>query len=385
MSDESDARWAWAEVDLDAIAHNVTVVAKVTAPASVWAVVKAEGYGHGAVPVARAALDAGAEGLCVALVQEGIELREAGITAPILLLSEQPVDQVAAIVEHELIPTVYRREAISALADSGARALPVHIKVDTGMQRVGAHPDDLPQLVESVRAAAPALRLAGIFTHLAVADEPTNEFTRTQLDRFDDALAKLDGELAQLDEPPRIHAANSAASLVHPAARRTFVRLGIAMYGVEPGPEVAHLCDELKPAMSLVARVAHTKRVAAGSGVSYGLRHTFPTATRVATVPLGYADGVPRRLSAVGGEVLIHGRRCPMVGVVTMDQFVVDCGDLPVAIGDEVMLIGEQGDERITAEDWARPLDTIGYEIVCGVGARVPRRYRYSGAAGRTL
>jgi alanine racemase len=171
-----------------------------------------------------------------------------------------------------------------------------------------------------------------------------------------------------------LHAANSAAAMRLPEARFDLVRVGIALYGIPPAPALDGLFD-LHPALSLGAEVTHVKRVKAGERVSYGLRYTFSTDANVATVPLGYADGVPRRLPAVGGEVLIGGRRHRMAGVVTMDQFMVDCGDHPVAVGDEVVLIGRQGDERITAEDWARPLDTIGYEIVCGIGPRVPRTY----------
>jgi alanine racemase len=264
---------------------------------------------------------------------------------------------------------VYTVDGVDALIAAGGRDLPVHIKLDTGMQRVGVQRDSIDAVVKAIVESAPALRLEGVYTHLAVADEPDNEFT-------DQQLAEFDAVLASLAMPPIVHAANSAGGLAHPAARRSFVRLGIAMYGLVPGPGVEHLCADLRPAMSLHARVSHVKRVVAGSRVSYGLRHTFPADTTVATVPLGYADGVPRRLSLLGGYVLIRGRRCPMVGVVTMDQLMVDCDNEDVEAGDEVVLIGAQGDESITADDWARRLDTINYEIVCGISARVPRRYR---------
>ena len=365
-------RWARAEVDLDAIAHNVAVLRRAVDPADVWAVVKANGYGHGAVAVARAALDAGAAGLCVALVQEAVELRDAGIRAPILVLTEQPPETVTDLVAHRLIATVYSEAYADALAVHATEPVAVHVKVDTGMQRVGIDPDQTLRLVEHVRRLAPRLVVAGLFTHLACADEPDHEANAVQLDRLDRVLVDL-GAAA----PPIVHAANTAGALALPRARRSLVRCGIGLYGVSPGPGVDHLTSELRPAMRLVARVAHVKPVAAGTRVSYGWRHRFDADTTVATIPIGYADGVPRRLGTLpdrpGADVLIAGRRHAIVGVVTMDQLVVDVGDAAIAVGDEVVLLGEQGEDRIRAEDWADRLGTIGYEIVCGIGARVPR------------
>jgi alanine racemase len=375
---EATTRWAWVDVDLDAIRHNVEHLCTLVAPSSLWAVVKAGGYGHGVVEVAREALQAGARGLCVALASEGVELREAGIDAPILVLSEQPVGAVDDIVRFRLMATVYTVPFIDALAtaarDRGIGGVPVHLKVDTGMQRVGARPDAVGGLVAALDAHRPSLRLVGVFTHLAMADHPDDDFTRLQLARLDATL-----ELLSLSDAVLVHAANSAGALAHPAARRSLVRVGIAIYGISPGPAVDPLCGELRPALSLKSRVSYVKRVSAGSGISYGLRHTFACDATVATVPIGYADGVPRRLFEVGGEVLIGGRRRRIVGVVTMDQLMVDCGDDVVAVGDEVVLIGEQdgpdGPQRVRAEDWADLLGTIGYEIVCGIGSRVPRRH----------
>ena len=369
-------RWAWAEIDLDAVAHNVAVLREAVAPSAVWAVVKADGYGHGASEVSRAALAAGAQGLCVALVAEGIALRESGIDAPILVLSEQPPDAAAAVVEHRLTPTVYTRRYLDALITASPDRLPVHLKIDTGMQRVGAHPHTVAAIVASIEERFPAVVLAGVFTHLAVADEPADPFTATQLARFDDALSHVPTGLA-------VHVANSAGALAHPAARRSFVRAGIALYGISPGPGVDDLAQTLRPVMSLKARISYVKQARAGSRISYGRRYQFGSDSTVATIPLGYADGVPRRLSSTtdrpGGQVLIRGQRCPIVGTITMDQFMVDCGDLDVRAGEEVVLIGEQegprGVERITATDWADRLGTIGYEIVCGIGKRVPRVY----------
>lgn len=370
--DDEPGRWAWVEVDLGAIAHNVRTLRDSVAPAEVWTVVKANAYGHGAVAVARTALGAGASGLCVALVQEAAELRAAGIDAPILVLSEQPAAQLADAVRLGVISTVYSVAQLDALVSAGASAHRVHLKVDTGMHRVGCAPDDAIGLVGEI-ARRPGLVLDGVFTHLAVADEPADPFTEQQLDRFDAVLDRLRDAGVH---PGRVHAANSAGALAHERARRDLVRAGIATYGIEPGRGVEHLCGGLRPALQLRARVSHVKPVRAGDRISYGLRHAFARDTIVATVPIGYADGVPRRLFETHGEVLVGGRRCPIVGVVTMDQLMVDVGpDSDVRVGDVVTLLGADGDERIRPEDWAERLGTIGYEIVCGISARVARHH----------
>jgi alanine racemase len=367
------SRWAWVEVDLDAIAHNVGELRVVAAPAEVWAVVKADGYGHGAVEVSRAALAAGAAGLCVALVSEGVALRLGGIEAPILVLSEQPPEAVGDLVDHDLIATVCTADGVdrlaAAVADRGATTHRVHLKVDTGMHRVGVRPDDAAALVERIAGHRPVLRLDGVFTHLAVADEPANTYTDVQLERFDAVLITL-----PVDDI-LVHAANSAAALTRPDARRSLVRAGIAVYGISPGAELDGLAASLRPALALKSRVSHVKRLAAGDRLSYGLRHTVAAATDVATVPVGYADGVRRNLSGTSAAMLVGGRRRQIIGTITMDQLMIDCGDDDVAIGDEVVLIGRQGDEEIRAEEWARTLGTIGYEVVCAIGPRVPRRY----------
>ncbi|QYG91561.1 alanine racemase [Iamia sp. SCSIO 61187] len=366
------------EVDLEAVAANVRALRALAAPTPLWAVVKADGYGHGAVPVARAALGAGAAGLAVALVEEGQALRAAGIDARVLLLSEPPVAGARAVVEAAIEPTVYSAEVIAALAAVAAdadRPQAVHLKVDTGMHRVGAAPEDVVALAAAVDRA-PALRLASVWTHLAVADEPERELTAVQLRRFDEAVAAV--EVAGIAVPER-HAANSAGLIAHPAARLDLVRAGIAIYGIAPSPEVAGMV-ELRPALRLVSAVSHVKTVAAGEGVSYGLRWAPEEDTVVATVPIGYADGVRRRLGGLGAEVLVGGRRRRIAGTVTMDQILVDCGPgSAVARGDEVVLIGRQGDEEITAEDWAERLGTIGYEITCGLGPRLPRTHTGNG------
>ena len=374
---DAEARAVWSEVDLDAIRANVRALRELAAPAELLAVVKANGYGHGAVPVARAALGAGATWLGVARVDEGEQLRAAGIDAPVMLLSE-PAPRVAdRVVAQRLTPVVYTEPGIDALAkavaDAGrAEPLAVHLKVDTGMHRVGCTPEEAVALAMHV-AARDELALAGVCTHLAVADEPGNPYTTDQLGRFD---AVLDALAARALRPPLAHAANSAALLTDPRARYDLVRIGIACYGLPPAPVLAdHAGVTLQPALSLRARITMVKTLPPGARVSYGLRSEVGPSGRVATVPAGYADGVPRNLGLAGGEVLVRGRRRPIVGVVTMDQLLVDLGDAPADVDDEVVLIGRQGDDEVTATEWAARLDTISYEIVTGIGARVPRSY----------
>jgi alanine racemase len=368
-------RPVWAEVDLDALASNVGALAAVAAPAAVLAVVKADGYGHGAVPVGRAALAAGASALGVALVEEGVILRAGGIDAPVLVLSEPVPDAADAVVQHDLTPVVYTASGIDALAKAVAAAgnaapLGVHLKVDTGMHRVGCAPADAVELARHV-VAHRELRLAGTLTHLAVADEPENGYTSRQLDRFDAVLAEM---RAAGIEPGTVHACNTAGTLTAPGARHDLVRVGIGIYGISPAAALDDRVD-LRPVLSVKARVSYVKDVDARTAVSYGLRYTTERATRLATVPVGYADGVPRLLGHRGATALVRGQRCVIAGTITMDQLMLDVGDLPVDVGDEVVLLGRQGDQAVTAAEWADLVGTIPYEIVCGIGPRVPRRY----------
>jgi alanine racemase len=378
-------RPAWVEVDLGAVTANVAYIRQVVAPASVCAVVKADGYGHGAVRAALAALAGGAARLGVALAEEGHELRQAGIDAPVLILSEPPAEAMPMVVEDRLTASIYTPEGLAALlgAVRGHRAahpgappvpLPVHIKVDTGMHRVGAAPARVIELARAV-SAEPAVELEGLFTHLAVADEPESSFTQGQLACFDAVVRAL---AAQGVRPPLLHAANSAGALCHVSARYQMVRPGIAVYGLAPAPCLldAPLVRPLRQALSLKAAVSFAKEVEAGERLSYGLHYQLSERSVVATVPVGYADGVPRRLCQVGGEVLIGGRRRPVAGSVTMDQLLVDCGPgAEVRRGDEVVLLGRQGGEEITPWEWAGRLGTIAYEVTCGLSPRLPRVY----------
>jgi alanine racemase len=367
---------AWAEIDLEAIRHNVAMLRSLAQPARFCAVVKANGYGHGATAVARAALAAGAEWLAVAQVDEAVVLRDAGIDAPLLLLSEPRLDEIADAVATGARLVLYSPEIVAAVAKTvhGDRLapVPVHLKVDTGMHRVGTRPEDLVGLARAVGELA-ELRLEGICTHLPVADEPGNPYTADQLGRFDEVLAKL---RAAGVEPEIVHAANSAGLIAHPDSRYDLVRCGIAVYGVPPAPALDGLHD-LRPALTLASEVSFVKTVAAGEGISYGHRQRTGRETTIATVPVGYADGVFRSLPLAGQEVLVNGERRPMIGVVTMDQLMVDCGpDAAVRPGDEVVLLGERGGERITPDEWAARLGTISYEVVCAIGSRVARQYR---------
>jgi alanine racemase len=376
------SRPAWAEIDLDAVTHNAAVLSQLVRPARLCAVVKAHGYGHGGPAVAKAALAGGAAQLAVALVDEGVELRQHGVEAPILLLSECSADAVDTALAYDLTPTLYTSEGIEQVARAAAalcRRTAVHVKVDTGMHRVGAPPAEAPALVQAV-LAQPSLRLEGLWTHLPVADgegEDDRAFTLGQLDLFDRVVAGLaQGGIA----PEMLHAANTAGAVAFPSSRYDMVRCGLGLYGYLPGAAVSAAFDAqaggatLRPAMSLKARVVAVRTLDAGVRPSYGRLRPLPGRSVVATVPIGYADGVPRSLFAPGYEVLIGGVRRPLAGMITMDQVVVDCGeDTSVRPGDEVVLLGRQGDEVITADDWAALLGTISYEVLCGVGPRVPR------------
>ena len=334
-------------------------------PTPLCAVVKANGYGHGAVEVARTVLSAGATWLAVAIVEEGVELRQAGIDAPILVLSEQNASLQEA-VDFGLTPTVYTLDGVAAL-DAIAKdgePLKVHVGLDTGMRRVGVEPDELATVLEAVQSSN-TLEVEAAWTHCPVADEPDNPFTDGQLSRFDAAVAA--------SELPT-HVANSAVAFTRPDRNAFMVRCGISLYGIDPDPALAGQV-ELRPALTLRSQVTFVKRIEAGEAVGYGHRWTATEPTGIATVPIGYADGVRRDLGLRGGGVLIGGKRHRIVGVVAMDQLMVDVGDHEVAVGDEVILIGSQGDEQITAWDVATTLDTIAYEVICAIGKRVPRHY----------
>lgn len=373
---------AQAVIDLDAVrASTATLVAR-AGGAETMAVVKAEGYGHGMVPCARAALSAGATWLGTAFLEEALALREAGITAPVLSWLAVPGEPLARGVEADVdlsASAAWALEEIAAAARAAGRPARVHLKADTGLSRAGATRRDWPDLCEAAAKleAEGVLRVVGVWSHFALADAPGHPTVRAQVRRFREAV-----EVAERSwlRPQVRHLANSAATLASPEARFDLVRPGIAVYGLSPGPDVGTPAElGLVPAMTLRGRVALAKRVPAASGVSYGHRYTTSRETTLALVPLGYADGVPRAATNTV-EVLLAGRRRRIAGTVCMDQFVLDVGDDPVAAGDEVVLFGPGTRGEPTAQDWADALGTIGYEIVSRVGVRVPRTYVGQGA-----
>ncbi|MCZ6566686.1 MAG: alanine racemase [Actinobacteria bacterium] len=355
-------RPTYAEIDLGAVARNVKHLAELISPSVLCAVVKADAYGHGDAPVAAVVLESGASWLAVALVEEGIRLREAGIDSPILLLSETGVDSVSDIAKWQLTPTAYSVEFIDALAGADT-PLQVHVKVDTGMHRVGAAPRALHELVGAVNHKA-NLDVAALWTHFPVADEDP-EFTARQIEVFDQTVADLD--------VPMIHMANTAGAVLFPEARRDMCRIGLGLYGLHPCPET-HSLVSLSPALRLITHVSHVQHLEAGARPSYGRIKELRTDSTVVTAPVGYADGLAKGLSEYGCA-LIGGHRFPFAGTVTMDQIVIDVGDADIGIGDEVVLLGTQGDEEVTAYEWAEELNTISYEIVCSISPRIPRRY----------
>ncbi|MGH8897837.1 MAG: alanine racemase [Egibacteraceae bacterium] len=374
-----EQRPTWAEVDLDAIAANVVALKAQAATSRLMAVVKADAYGHGLVPAARAALAGGADWLAVALVEEGRALRAAGVGAPILVLAEPPPAAAGPLLDAGLTPAVYTPAFINALdhaaTDRSGEPVGVHLKLDTGMRRVGVPQAGWEDVLRQVRASV-GLRLEGLWSHFAVAGEPEHPFIAHQSREFRRGV-DLAASLGM--RPDLIHLCNSAGTLHLHEDHYDMVRPGLAIYGLEPAPGLAASCP-LRPALSFRSRLSLVKPLAAGEAVSYGLRWTAQTDTTVGTVPAGYADGVVRALSN-RGEVVVRGRRVPIVGMVCMDQFLVDVGNLDARAGDDVVLIGAQDGAAVTAEDWATWLGTANYEIVCGVGKRVPRVY--VGAAGR--
>ncbi len=364
-------------IDLDAIRDNVATLTARAPNAALMAVVKANGYGHGMVPAARAALDGGATWLGVAVLDEAFGLRAAGITAPVLAWLLGPGEAVADAIRRHIDIGVYGepglRQAEAAAAEVGAPAR-VHLKVDTGLSRGGATAADWPALVGAAAKAAAegTVEVVGIWSHFAYADAPGHPTIGRQVARFRDAaeVARHVGVRPQLR-----HLANSAATLTLPDAHFDLVRPGIAIYGISPGTDLGTPAElGLRPAMTLTGRVALVKRVAAGEGVSYGHRYTTWRDTRLALVPLGYADGIPRAASNTG-EALLGGRRRRIAGAVCMDQVVFDVGEDPVVAGEEAVFFGPGEAGEPTAQDWAAALGTIGYEIVTRIGPRVPRIY----------
>jgi len=369
-----DRRWAWAEIDLGAVAHNVTALKSLTPAGTLFmAVVKADGYGHGAPEVAQAAVEAGADRLGVATVDEGIRLRKAGITAPMHVLSEPPAASVPALLRYGLRPALFSPEfaaALSRAAVSTGSEVPYHLKINTGMNRIGVEWADAASFAVTLRGL-PGITLEGVFTHFATADVPGDWDFERQMERFARVVEELRGSGI---DPGIVHAANSPATILHPESHLGMVRCGIAVYGLHPC-EATRPAVDLRPAMSVKARVAQVRRVPLGGGVSYGLTWRAASPAVIATLPLGYADGVRRGLSGQM-RVLLGGVECRQVGRVCMDQLMVEVPrGTEVDVGDEAVLVGSQGVCSLTIDEQAEQLGTVNYEIACGYGSRLARRY----------
>ncbi len=360
----------WVEIDLAAIENNVRLVQQSTG-VQVMAIVKANAYGHGALPVAETALRSGATWLGVARIEEALELRQAGLECPILLLGYTPPARVEQAIRQNLSMTVWSLEQVeqaSVSAQNTGCTTKLHLKIDSGMSRLGVQPEDAVELARQL-AHTPNVAFEGMFTHFARADETDPAPTLVQEKLFRQVLDSLTSIGIR---PALVHASNSAASLTRPSAHFDMVRLGIAMYGLHPSSECP-LSPNFRPALSWKAVLSQVKTLHAGRGVSYGHVYVTQTEERIGTIPVGYADGFRRTL---GNQALVNGRRVSVIGRVCMDQIMVQLDQVPDAkAGDEVVLIGFQGNERLDAEEVAQHWDTINYEVACDIGSRVPRIY----------
>ncbi len=365
-----------AQIDVEAIAHNYRQIKK-TIPkyTQIMAVVKADGYGHGAVEVAQILQQEGVDYLAVAIAAEGAQLREVGITAPILVLGYTPATSVGVLIENDLTQTIFSYEMAKYISYESSKIdkkVKIHIKVDTGMGRIGflPHPTSIEEIVEINKL--PNIDIEGIYTHFSSADEKDQTYTKKQNSIFNGFLK----ELSEVDiDIPIVHAANSAAIIMHKYTCSNMVRLGISLYGHYPSELAKSYLAGLVPAMSLKTQVVHIKEVPKGQSIGYNRKHTTKDVTKIATIPIGYADGYSRGLSNQG-RVLIRGEYAPVIGNICMDQFMVDVTHINyVAVGDEVVLFGKQDDNEITVEEIANLLDTINYEIICMIGKRIPRIY----------
>jgi alanine racemase len=375
-----------AEIDLSAIDHNIQEIRRMVGPeVGIMAAVKANAYGHGALRVSRQVLDSGVNMLGVARVNEGVDLRNGGIAAPILILGNTPPEFAHELMAYDLTAAVSSRETAEAYA-AAARLqkgkIRVHLKIDTGMGRNGFLADGFRTFDKGDSAGILAeievvcrltgLQVEGIFSHFAIADAADKTSANRQFAVFNGLLGQI--EKAGIDIPIR-HIANSAATIDMPGTHLDMVRPGIAVYGLAPSSAVRLDRIDLKPAMAIKATIAHLKNVGAGFNVSYGSTHTTPSPTRMAVVPVGYADGYNRRLSS-RGRMLVHGVSAPILGRICMDLTIIDVGHIPdVKLGDEVVVLGCQGTERLSADEIAAELETINYEVVSGIAARVPRVY----------
>ncbi len=364
---------AWVEIDLKALVHNVEQIKSLLSPqTALMAVVKADAYGHGARIVSEKVLDAGASWLGVATVPEGIELRQAGIDVPILVLGAvNSPEEISAIAHWKLQPTIcssQQAKTFSETLENLEQKLPVHVKLDTGMSRLGTFWQDATEFIELVQGLS-NLEIASIYSHLATADDLDSTFMKQQHERFQSAIAQIKATGINL---PRLHLANSAATLSDETLHYDMVRVGLALYGLYPADHLLQVIN-LKPVLSVKARVTQVKTISPGTGVSYGCKFVASKETQIAVVGIGYADGVPRSLSNKM-KVLIRGQLVPQIGTITMDQLMLDVSSIPdLQVGEVVTLLGEEGNIKIQADDWASALGTISWEILCGFKHRLPR------------
>lgn len=369
--DPSQGLSNWIEVDLSAIGSNLRHLKSIT-KTEVMAVVKANAYGHGIIEVSRRALQAGALFCGVARVDEALELRRSGIAAPLLVLGETPRPRFREAVEAGISLTVYEPSHLQGLSQSAGlanREARVHIKVDTGMSRLGVSAGGAFALLRRA-SEHPGITVEGLFTHFARADETGAQTNQEQLERFEDLLREVD---ASGMRPRYVHTANSAAALALPTSRLDMVRPGIALYGLPPSADI-HLPDDFRPALSWKSRISQTRMLTPGTGVSYGHEFVAEREQLVGVIPVGYGDGFRR---VAGNSVLVHGEKVAVLGRVCMDQIIVDLSGVPqTSAGDEVVLLGEQGRARISAQDLGRIWGTINYEVLCGLSVRVPRLYQ---------
>lgn len=388
MNLDSLVNRAWAEINLDHIAHNVGEIRRLAGPRTeIMAVVKADAYGHGVRETVETMIEAGASRIAVSMLDEAIQLRRLGITVPILVLGYTDPKRAAEVIRNGVTQTVFSHDlagALSSAAQEEGKPARIHVKIDTGMSRVGFLPGY--SAVKDVVAISrlPGIVIEGIFTHFSSADDADPVFTRRQFELFESMLEELNRIGVQV---PLRHAANSAAILAHPPTMLDLVRPGIILYGILPdagirpaGADGTSITVDFRPAMTLKAHVILVKEIAAGMTVSYGRKWTATRPSRIATLPIGYADGYSRLLSN-RARVLVNGQHAPVVGSVCMDQCMIDVTDVegPVAPGDEVVLFGEQAGNRIAVEELAALSGTIAYETVCLIGKRIPRVYRRGG------
>ncbi len=373
---------AWVEIDLTALAHNIHQIRRLLLPhTDLMAVVKADAYGHGAVTVAQTVLQAGATWLGVATIPEGIELREAGIEAPILVMgATHTAEQIRAIADWNLQPTLCTPKQALVFSEAIGQSLPrqplpVHIKLDTGMSRLGTSWQNAVEFVQLVQGL-PGLAIASIYSHLATADDPDPTIMRQQQQRYEHAIQTCGFSpalnAARQMPSPRFHLANSAATLTDASLHYDMVRTGLVIYGLHPAKHLTNQID-LKPVMQVKARVSQVKTLQPGTGVSYGHKFIADRETQIAVVGIGYADGIPRNLSD-RLTVLVRGQRVPQIGAITMDQIMLDVSTIPaLQEGEVVTLLGQDGNQQILADDWAQTLGTISWEILCGFKHRLPR------------